>query len=935
MKGYLSLVLHTHLPYVKHPEDPNALEQRWLFEAITESYIPLLNVMERLVQDGVKFRITMSLTPPLLEMLRDPLMQQRYIEYLQKLVELVEKEVVRLANEPALRHTAEMYRWKLREALYKFTCEMNGDITTAFKRLARAGVLELMTSAATHAYLPLLRTREAVSAQIAMGVKAFEHHMGWRPRGIWLPECGYRPGIDEVLAENGLQYFIVDSHTLWYADPAPVAGVFAPVRTPSGLLAFARDKESAKQVWSSREGYPGDYVYREYYRDAGWDLDWDYIKPYVHPDGIRVNTGLKYYRITGQGPHKEPYVPEWGEERAADHAAHFLYARQQQAKELFEQHNQAPIIVSPYDTELFGHWWYEGPAFLNYVCRKAYYDQNEIALICPMDYPHIKAAIVTDMPESSWGNEGYSGVWLNSRNAWVYRHLHAAEERMAALAEAYPEPTDQQKRALNQAARELMLAQSSDWTFILNAGTTVTYANRRLNEHLGWFFALCDQLEKGSVDTAALHYLERLHGVFPYMDYQQYERPQAINLLSMYPSDALRVLMLSWEFPPVTVGGLGRHVYELSRALARKGVEVHVVTAGAPGLPDRQVVDRVCVHRTEPHAMPGDSFMDWVFQLNLQMCELARQLWMRRRFHLIHGHDWLVGEAARMMAARHNVPLLATIHATEHGRNNGIHNDIQRAIDRVEREFMNSAARVVVCSQAMRNEMQSVFGLPPEHVSVIHNGVDIGTLRNEPGTQVSITLPEQGKIIAFLGRFVKEKGVEILLEAAASLMHRGHDVHLVYGGRGPLQQELQHRARELGVMHRVHFPGFLADKERNALLAKASVAVFPSHYEPFGIVALEAMGAGTPVVVSDTGGLAEIVEHGVDGWKVRPGDLPGLVATIEHVLFDEAAARAAAERAKEKTKTKYTWDAVANDTYAVYQALVAQNEQRKTPVAVG
>jgi 1,4-alpha-glucan branching enzyme len=923
MKGYLAIILHSHLPYVKHPEDRNALEQRWLFEAITESYIPLLNVVRGLCQDGVRCKITLSLTPPLLEMLADPAMQQLYVKHLDRQLELADKEVTRLAFDRSFQRIAEMYRWKLREAHHLFVEEYNGCLITGFKHLAQAGYLHLLSSAATHAYLPLIQTKTALNAQVALGVEAFEHHLGFKPDGFWLPECGYKPGIDEVLAQNGIRFFIVDSHALWHADPAPRMGVYGPVRTPAGVLAFARDKESAKQVWSSKEGYPGDHVYREYYRDIGWDLDWDYIKPYVHPDGIRVNTGFKYYRVTGEGAHKEPYVMEWAEARAAEHAEHFLHARQEQAERLHYELGEKPIIVSPYDTELFGHWWYEGPAFLNYLCRKAYYDQDCLSLISPMEYPGIKSTISADLPESSWGNEGYNAVWLNEKNSWVYRHLHAAEERMLALVDSYPHPTAIVQRGLKQAARELMLAQSSDWTFILTSGSTTNYAYRRLQGHLGWFFRLADQLQQGTLDEGLVAYLEQMHGIFPYISHRLYEPPQEAPRLPVYPKDALRVLLLSWEYPPVTVGGLGRHVYELSQGMAHRGIEVHVITAGAPGSPQFAIVNGVCVHRTAADVLPGDSFMDWVFQMNVSMVELARKLFLRRRFNLVHTHDWLSGEAGRILSLRHHVPLLATIHATEHGRNNGIHNDVQRAIDHVERELLAAADDVIVCSKAMHNELTSVFNMPDALLHVIPNGVDIKTLEYKPDS-CRAKLPEHGRVIAFLGRFVREKGVQILLEAAAQVMWSHPDVQLVCGGRGPLQQDLVDRARELGLTDRVHFPGFLSDHDRNALLARATVAVFPSLYEPFGIVALEAMGSSTPTIVTDTGGLAEIVEDGIDGIKVQPGDVQGLVQAINRVLDHPDWATRLAWQGKEKTMNQYTWDVVVDKTLTLYNKMDAE-----------
>jgi 1,4-alpha-glucan branching enzyme len=934
MKGYVAICLHTHLPYVRHLDDPNALEQRWLFEAITESYIPLVNVFHQLQADGVGFRFSMSITPPLMEMLRDPLMQARYKDHLDGLIRLAEKEVVRLRHDQAFRSVAEMYLWKLREARHVFCDRYNGDLLQGIAQLAQAGGLELLTSAATHAYLPLLRSREAVRSQIRLGVRAFEEHFGYRPRGIWLPECGYRPGLDDLLAEENLEYFLVDSHAIMHADPAPPSGVHSPVRTHAGLLAFGRDRDSAKQVWSSKEGYPGDHNYREYYRDVGFDLDWEYIREHVHPDGIRVNTGLKYYRITGDGPHKEPYVPAWADERAAAHASHFIHMRLRQAEKLHGVTGRPPIIVSPYDTELFGHWWYEGPAFLNYLCRKMHYDQNELKLIAPTDYPLCAEAPVADLPESSWGNHGYSSVWLNEANCWVYRHLHVAEERMAALAEGRPNASGLERRALNQAGRELMLAQSSDWTFIISAQTAVDYANRRLDEHLRWFYLLCAQVEWGKIDETQLQYLERAHAIFPYMNYREFCDTTLPQPALMFPTGALRVLMLSWEYPPLSAGGLGRHVHELSRNLARQGAEVHVCTLGNGALSEREVEEGVVLHRVHVPDLPGDSFTDLVFQGNVRLYELARRVWLSRRFDVIHGHDWLVGEVSRMIARRYGVPLLATIHATEYGRNRGLHSSMQRAIDRQERMLMSGADRVIVCSQAMHGELNQVFGVAGDKIEVIPNGVDVSSLVSATTSSPSY-LPRHGHVVAFLGRFVREKGVELLMEAAGAILQRRADVYFVFAGRGPLSDKLKAMAAELGIADRVLFPGYVDDDGRNALLARASLAVFPSLYEPFGIVALEAMGAGVPVVVSDTGGLAEIVEHGVDGLKVYPGDLHGIVRTILHLLDDRNLAEALAVRAREKTLRKYTWSAVCNQTLDVYKMLAKARyaEEIDTPMA--
>ena len=228
-----------------------------------------------------------------------------------------------------------------------------------------AGKLEIITCGATHGFFPLMEvTRASIRAQVKVAVGHYERALGRKPLGIWLPECGYHPGYDEILKEVGIRYFFTDSHGVLHGTPRPKYGVFAPVYCKSGVACFGRDMESSKQVWSSIEGYPGDYVYREFYRDIGFDLDFDYIKDYIHPDGVRIHTGIKYYRITGS-EEKQPYNPYMARERAADHAGNFMFNRERQVEYLYDFMNKKPMIVSPYDAELYGHWWYEGPLWLN------------------------------------------------------------------------------------------------------------------------------------------------------------------------------------------------------------------------------------------------------------------------------------------------------------------------------------------------------------------------------------------------------------------------------------------------------------------------------------------------------------------------------------------------------------------------------------------
>ena len=522
-KGYLALVLHAHLPYIRHPEDECFLEERWLFEAITETYIPLLEVFERLERDNVPFCLTISLSPTLVGMFVDPLLQQRYLKHMDKLIELADKEVGRTHHTP-FQETALVYQEKLRHARRLYLESYHGNLVNAFKKFQDAGRLEVITCAATHGYLPLLMTEpEAVRAQIAMAVNSHKKYFGQAPPGIWLPECSYAPGIDEILKEFNLCFFFVDTHGVLFASHRPRYGVFAPVYCPSGVAVFGRDPESSRQVWSAKEGYPGDFDYREYYRDVGFDLDYDYIRPYIHPDGIRVNTGIKYYRITGRSHHKEPYVPAWAKEKAAIHAGNFIFNRESQVKHLSSLMDRPPIVVAPYDAELFGHWWFEGPQWLEYVIRKIHFDQDTVELTTPTRYlKQFSYNQVVRPCASSWGNKGYNEVWLCQANEWIYRHLHIAAARMIELANAYPYAEGSPGRVLNQAARELMLAQSSDWAFIMSTGTMVDYAMRRTKTHLQNFLNLYDQIKGGWINEEQLKVLEERNNIFPEMDYRLY-----------------------------------------------------------------------------------------------------------------------------------------------------------------------------------------------------------------------------------------------------------------------------------------------------------------------------------------------------------------------------------------------------------------------------
>jgi 1,4-alpha-glucan branching enzyme len=519
-------MLHAHLPYVRHPEHDSFFEENWLFEAMTECYLPLIGMLDRLEADNVDYRLTLSLSPTLMTMLRDDLLQTRYLKYLHSRIELAVKEIDKNRKQPAYRKLARLYRRFFLNALTVYQGRYQGDLLAAFNKHRDTGKLELITTAATHGFLPLLNVSEtAVRNQVNTGIATFKTATGSAPKGFWLPECGYYPGLEAILAEAGIEYFLVDSHGVMDADPAPVHGVYAPIACANGVAAFARDPESSGQVWSAAEGYPGDADYREYYSDIGFEREMDYIAPYILDGKTRINTGIKYHRVTGGKRPKDIYDPKRARAKAREHARDFVDKRRRQINRLAATMDRPPIIVAPYDAELFGHWWFEGAYWLECVLRLASEQNSGVPLSACADYLKQQPAPQAAIPAAStWGDQGYSGYWINETNGWIYPLLHKAEAELEKLARDVQglSLTPLQTRALNQAARSVLLAQASDWPFIMKSGTTIDYASKRITDYLARFNYLHDSFRKNRINERYLTALEIMDNIFPDIDFRDY-----------------------------------------------------------------------------------------------------------------------------------------------------------------------------------------------------------------------------------------------------------------------------------------------------------------------------------------------------------------------------------------------------------------------------
>jgi 1,4-alpha-glucan branching enzyme len=557
--GFFSLILHAHLPFVRHPEHREMLEEDWLFEAITEVYLPLLGALARSRSEGFAPRLTLSLSPTLCEMLSDDLLRARYTLRLDNLLALTRNELARtFREEPQSHPAARLNHENLRTARRLWEETFARDLVRAFGAMQDAGALEIITCAATHGLLPLVSTVEARRAQVRVAVANYRKHFKRAPRGIWLPECAYTAGLEDLLAEAGVEYFVAESHAVLNGEPRPRYGVHAPVRCANGVAAFARDLETGEQVWNASVGYPGDPAYREFYRDLGWDAPLATLRPHLHADGRRRNLGIKYHRVTGRDvplSHKQPYDPEAAAARAREHARHFVDERIKQVARLSDAlGGRAPVVVAPYDAELFGHWWFEGVQFLECVFRLLHERRDEIEAVTPGDRLDAGDAMQTQrLATSSWGEGGHFKVWLSDANAWMYPPQHAAEARMTALADLFATTTTEREhddastrgpaenktatgpptanelstrelttRALKQCARELLLAQSSDWAFQIYGGSTADYAAARFRSHVARFHALAGQLERGEIDGPLLAEIERRDNIFAEIDADVY-----------------------------------------------------------------------------------------------------------------------------------------------------------------------------------------------------------------------------------------------------------------------------------------------------------------------------------------------------------------------------------------------------------------------------
>ena len=394
----------------------------------------------------------------------------------------------------------------------------------------------------------------------------------------------------------------------------------------------------------------------------------------------------------------------------------------------------------------------------------------------------------------------------------------------------------------------------------------------------------------------------------------------------------MKILMLTWEYPPRIVGGIARVVHDLSKRLIKDGHEVTVVTYKDGDVPAYENDKGVQVYRVENYMIHPNNFIDWIMQLNFNLIAKASEIIQKEgKFDVIHAHDWLVANAAKALKNAFDIPIVSTIHATEAGRNSGIHDDTQRYINDTEWLLTYESTEVIVNSNYMKNHVQGLFGLPFDKINVIPNGIN---LTNFNGIERDYDFRRQyamdnEKIILYVGRLVYEKGVQHLISAMPKILENYHDAKLIIAGKGGMLDELKGQAEAIGLSNKVYFTGYLNSKQVQKMYKCADVAVFPSTYEPFGIVALEAMLAGVPTVVSDIGGLNEIVDHGINGMKSYAGNCNSIADSVISLLYDKQLAANVSKKAKQKVKEEFNWNKIAQDTHYIYEQAICKTMSQR------
>ena len=519
----LSLVLNGHTPFVRHPEIQNPSQEIWLFESISETYIPLLEVFDRLDRELVPFRMSVSLSPVLCHMLADEFLVKRYLEYTDKQIAFGDQELQETANDPALNSLVKHYYDRTIEKKAFFTERCESNILKVFDHYQKKGRLEILATAATYAFLPFYTEyAEAIQAQFEAAITVYKANFGRYPQGFWLPELGWKSELDFWLRAYNFGYTIVDTHALAFARPSAEKGSFYPVKTPQGIIVFGRDFYSAEDMAKIAR----DPVYRFNYRDQGFELPAKRLDLFLGPRGNRNCTGYKYWALGDDNSGNVLYDSEKAYRKAESHARSFLEGLLSRLKKASGLMDGPAMSLCAFEADNFGRYWHEGSGFIEAIFREGA-KIEELQFMTPSEYlcKLDSSSFQTLTPDfSSWGTNGYSETWLDASNDWMYRHTMRALGRMVELVDRFPNHTGLKERALNQAAREILLVVASDWSKMLYKQECADYARSRIEGSLRNFTTIYEALGSNYISTEWLTQLEKRNNIFPNINYRVFRR---------------------------------------------------------------------------------------------------------------------------------------------------------------------------------------------------------------------------------------------------------------------------------------------------------------------------------------------------------------------------------------------------------------------------
>ncbi len=512
--GYLVLVLHGHQPFVRHPDIDHPTEENWLFETLTDCYLPLMQVCQELLDEGINPALTVSLSPPLCDMLSDDYRRSGYIRYLEERIDFLKLKGRGVGGVELDENLVHWYRRRYEACRQVVEENGSGNVIQRCRHFQERQAIDIIATAATHPYLPLWELHpDIVNLQIHLGMRQYAQDFGRSPTGFWLPECGYFRGADSYLRRWGADYFFLARHGLLNGAPTPSHGEYAPAQTPRGVRAFARDVPTDHQVAFKETGYRGDPTYADFESDIGLISQSPSVRDLTHQQEP-ATTGIRCCRAGW-----EPYDPDAAAARCQVHAEDFAKQCQRWAESLRASLGRKPVIVAMFDMEHFGHWWMEGPLWLKLAIRELARRPDSVKLVTAKEYLAMcPQCEVVEPSMSSWGFQGYSETWLMGRNHWIYPALYKATESFRSLAANGRQTNELQHAALNQYLRELLLAQASDWAFILHAETASEYATKRVRGHMANLDRIQTGLEQDSLDPQWLATLQNHNTIFADID---------------------------------------------------------------------------------------------------------------------------------------------------------------------------------------------------------------------------------------------------------------------------------------------------------------------------------------------------------------------------------------------------------------------------------